>query len=631
MQWEDISSGKRIAPNMQSRDHYAFQSLGDAACSRLKKARVVMVGAGGIGCELLKNLVLMGIPEIHVVDLDTIDLSNLNRQFLFRHEHIKRSKAEVAKQSASQFNPNVHIVAHHANIKDPEFGVKWFRGFDIVYNALDNVDARRHVNRICLAANVPLIESGTAGFNGQVQVIVPGLSECYDCHPKPISKSFAVCTIRSTPSLPIHCVVWAKSYLLSQIFDDTEEEAEISTGSDNVHSDEDLELAQLQKEANALRVLREAMHDEGFAENLFNRVFDYDIQRLASMESMWHTRQPPQPVTFAQLFDRSKHLDPEDVVRLDHTTASVDQNFVLFCDSLSRLTKRFGQMRLDAATTLPHATPTTAIPFDKDDQDTMDFVSAAANLRAYIFGIPISSKFELKQIAGNIIPAIATTNAMVAGLCVLQSLKVLNGNPMESARNVFISRLPERIFNSEPLHAPKPDCIVSGIARAVVKTDPSQLTLQDLVESLLKLDLGYTNELSVVTDQLLYDPDFDDNLDRTLSDLKITDGSFVTIIDEEDEGGRVNLELYIEAAANGDKNYTMVSKPDLPQKKAIARPSAEEPSDVDLPHKRKQHGDRDEPKKRSRVEGDDVVETAGDVETDDNVVEIDDDDVVEID
>jgi len=58
-----------------------------------------MVGAGGIGCELLKNLVLTGFGEVHVVDLDTIDLSNLNRQFLFRHEHIKKSKALVSHRS----------------------------------------------------------------------------------------------------------------------------------------------------------------------------------------------------------------------------------------------------------------------------------------------------------------------------------------------------------------------------------------------------------------------------------------------------------------------------------------------------------------------------------------------------
>lgn len=61
-----------------------------------RQSRVLMVGAGGIGCELLKNLVLTGFGEIHIVDLDTIDLSNLNRQFLFRHDHIKKSKALVS-------------------------------------------------------------------------------------------------------------------------------------------------------------------------------------------------------------------------------------------------------------------------------------------------------------------------------------------------------------------------------------------------------------------------------------------------------------------------------------------------------------------------------------------------------
>lgn len=594
---------------MQSRDSYALQALGEAACARLKKARVLMVGAGGIGCELLKNLVLLGLPEIHIVDLDTIDLSNLNRQFLFRHEHIKRSKAEVAKESASLFNPSVHIVAHHANIKDSQFGVKWFRGFDIVYNALDNVDARRHVNRMCLSANVPLIESGTAGFNGQVQVILPGQSECYDCHPKPVAKSFAVCTIRSTPSLPIHCVVWAKSYLLSQIFDDSEEEAEISTGGTGVQPEEDKELEQLQKEANALRILRKDMHDPAFLEKLFDRIFDYDIRRLVAMESMWKSRKAPVPETFAELSKQAASVDELEAVTLDQKPGSLAQTFVLFCHSFERLRKRFQALASESSN--------ACIPFDKDDVDTMDFVCAAANLRAHIFSIPISSKFSLKQIAGNIIPAIATTNAMVAGLSVLQSLKVFKGDAMQSSRNVFISRLPERIFNSEKLHPPNPECIVSGTARVVVKTDPAKLKLQDLIDSLLKLDLGYSDELSIVTDQLLYDPDFDDNLSSTLLDLHIHDGSFVTVIDEEDDG-RVNLELYIEASCEPtEKNYTMMSKPILPQKKGPARPEveAEQVETTQLPHKRKQEQlqQQDEPSKRAKV---------------DTIVEIDDDDVV---
>lgn len=79
--------------------------------------------------------------------------------------------SQVAKESAAKFNPHVKLQAHHANIKDPQFNIEWFQGFNLVFNALDNLNARRHVNKMCLAADVPLIESGTTGFNGQVQVI----------------------------------------------------------------------------------------------------------------------------------------------------------------------------------------------------------------------------------------------------------------------------------------------------------------------------------------------------------------------------------------------------------------------------------------------------------------------------
>lgn len=112
----------------------------------------------------------------------------------------------------------------------PEFNQDYFKQFDIVLNALDNLAARRHVNRLCLAAGIPLVESGTEGFLGQVSAIKKGESECFECQPKPTPKTFPVCTIRSTPSAPIHCVVWAKSYLFSQLFGEAEDEDEKGNG-----------------------------------------------------------------------------------------------------------------------------------------------------------------------------------------------------------------------------------------------------------------------------------------------------------------------------------------------------------------------------------------------------------------
>ncbi|KAG2219853.1 hypothetical protein INT45_000740, partial [Circinella minor] len=186
---------------------------GQSLYENVASSRVLMVGAGGIGCELLKNLVLSGFKNIEVIDLDTIDISNLNRQFLFQKQHVKKSKAHVAKESALKFNPNVNITSYQANIKDPEFSVTWFSQFTIVFNALDNLEARRHVNEMCLAADVPLVESGTTGYLGQAYVIKKNVTECFVCEPKPTPTTFPVCTIRSTPSAPIHCIVWAKSYL----------------------------------------------------------------------------------------------------------------------------------------------------------------------------------------------------------------------------------------------------------------------------------------------------------------------------------------------------------------------------------------------------------------------------------
>lgn len=140
---------------------------------QIEEAKVLIVGAGGIGCELLKNAVLSGFRDIHLVDLDTIELSNLNRQFLFRRRHIGMSKAEVASEAARKMVPTASITAYHASITDTtQFPLSFFKQFDLVMNALDNLAARRYVNGMCLMTRVPLIESGTAGYLGQTSIII---------------------------------------------------------------------------------------------------------------------------------------------------------------------------------------------------------------------------------------------------------------------------------------------------------------------------------------------------------------------------------------------------------------------------------------------------------------------------
>ncbi|KAF4992518.1 hypothetical protein FGRMN_7117 [Fusarium graminum] len=563
-------------PPPVTRDRHNQQSLGASLNTSVKQARVLMVGAGGIGCELLKNLVLTGFGEIHIVDLDTIDLSNLNRQFLFRHEHIKKSKALVAKEAAQRFNPNVKIVAHHANIKDDEFTVAWFQQFRIAFNALDNLEARRHVNKMCLAADVPLVESGTTGFNGQVQVIKKGVTACYDCTPKEAPKSFPVCTIRSTPSQPIHCIVWGKSYLLNEIFGTSEDQAAFdhSTDADNAK-----EIEELKKESEALKMIRDATGTSKFPQMLFDKVFNADIERLRSVEGMWNSRRAPEPLQYEAVQAQANYAiaNKDVVLNDDQIVWSLEESLAVFNDSLDRLSKRTLELKKNKATGDPEPT----ITFDKDDIDTLDFVTASANIRSTIFGIDRKSRFDTKQMAGNIIPAIATTNAIVAGLCVLQSFKVLKGEYAQS-KEVFLTPFaPARLLAPDRSREPNPDCPVCGVYFTSVVADLSRATLRDFVDDIVKSKLGFEGKEFVVNNDVgtlveCFEDGDDENLPKKLSELGIKKDSFLTVIDQDDDDTFVNVVLNIqEGTLEEDKKAIEAAfseTPDIPRRPKKPQP-----------------------------------------------------------
>ncbi|KAJ6099405.1 hypothetical protein N7467_000940 [Penicillium canescens] len=542
------------------RDSSVKRSLGADLTTMVKTSRVLLVGAGGIGCELLKNLVLTGFGEIHIVDLDTIDLSNLNRQFLFRHEHIKKSKALVAKEVAQKFRPDAKLEAYHDNIMDKQFSHAWFQSFTVVFNALDNLAARRHVNRMCLAAGVPLVESGTTGFNGQVQVIRKGETECYDCTPKEVPKTFAICTIRSTPSQPIHCIVWAKSWLLPELFGNSEDGAADIQNDEN--TDNATEIAELRKEAFDMRELREALGtDEGYRK-VFQKVFGKDIERLRTMKDMWKTRQQPQLLDFDTLDQTLSSIDPA-IATKDQEAWTIEENFAVFRDSFNRLSNRLKELRAETTGGQP-----PILTFDKDDVDTLDFVAATANLRAIIFHIETKSKFDIKQMAGNIIPAIATTNAMTAGLCVLQSFKVLQQD-MAHAKTVFLERSGARAINSESLNPPNPNCPVCSLLQVRVEADPDVATVNDLVEGVLRMELGYGKDLSITHgSEEIYagDGELDDNLEKKFSHFGIGQNSFLTVTDYSEEDARVDIEIIILEKSKPSPDDAMEVKDSKPAK-----------------------------------------------------------------
>uniref|UniRef100_A0A6P6XVF9 SUMO-activating enzyme subunit uba-2-like n=1 Tax=Dermatophagoides pteronyssinus TaxID=6956 RepID=A0A6P6XVF9_DERPT len=427
---------------------------------RIKSSNILLIGAGGIGCEVLKGLILTGFPRITIIDLDTIDVSNLNRQFLYNKTHVGKSKAVVAAEIAiekfSHHNPSTgsslsKIIPIHDSILNLKYDKQFYQQFTFVINALDNNATRVHVNRLCLAANRPLIESGSAGYFGNVTLIKGGVTKCFECiPPKRDENTYASCTIRNTPSLPIHCIVWAK-HLFAQLFGQSDEDispdATVLTN-DNNNDNESINSNNhnnQQSTSNINQTTRQYVESIDYnPKYLFDKIFYHDINYLKKIKNLWENRKnrhEPQVLSYDQIingeigFNDDQQLNKETTngnggqtssskIIADQRLWTINECLDIFIESLSKLNDRLKQ--------------DGCLEWDKDDDIAVDFVTAVSNFRCYCFYIARKSKFEVKSLAGNIIPAISTTNAIVGGgYVLLESIRLLQ------------SLLPKRIFQTE--------------------------------------------------------------------------------------------------------------------------------------------------------------------------------------
>lgn len=209
--------------------HQDFEPSPELLTFIRNECRVLVIGAGGLGCELLKDLALLGFCQISVIDMDTIDLSNLNRQFLFRKADIGKSKATVAADFIKRRVPGCNVTAHCAKIQD--FDCAFYQSFHIVVCGLDSIVARRWINgmlisllsydadgELDMSTVIPMVDGGTEGFKGNARVILPGISACVECTLDlfPPQVNFPLCTIAHTPRLAEHCIEYVRLLLWSK-------------------------------------------------------------------------------------------------------------------------------------------------------------------------------------------------------------------------------------------------------------------------------------------------------------------------------------------------------------------------------------------------------------------------------
>lgn len=147
---------------------------------RLRQARLLIVGAGALGNEVLKNLALVGVGHITLIDFDTIENSNLSRSVLFRASDSGKPKADVAAAMIAEINPDVNVDTIQGNVLT-EIGLGLVRSMDLVIGCLDNREARLWVNRMCWKVSTPWIDGGIQEINGVAKVFVPPDGACYEC------------------------------------------------------------------------------------------------------------------------------------------------------------------------------------------------------------------------------------------------------------------------------------------------------------------------------------------------------------------------------------------------------------------------------------------------------------------
>lgn len=177
-----------------------IDNFGEEGQKKLKSARVLIAGAGGLGSPASIYLAVAGIGELRIVDDDVVELNNLNRQTLYREKDVGKSKAEVAEEVLKSYNEDIKIEGIKEKITDDNID-RLAEGCDLIVDCMDNYPTRYVLNRASLEKEIPMFHAAVSGMRGQATTLIPGRTPCLKCivPSPPPSEKFPV--LGATPGL----------------------------------------------------------------------------------------------------------------------------------------------------------------------------------------------------------------------------------------------------------------------------------------------------------------------------------------------------------------------------------------------------------------------------------------------
>ena len=450
---------------------------------KIKKLKMFMVGCGALGCEISKNLVMMGFGEcysgrLNITDMDTIELSNLSRQFLFRPEDINKTKSEVVKSrligykdyydgSINSFNNEVGSTSERM------FSRRWWEQNDIIINALDNVEARKYVDNACNKYDKPLFESGTLGTKANTQVILPYETATYSEIKDPVDNSIPMCTVRNFPNTNEHCVEWGLD-IFSKIFTDAinDYNSFIKTPNNAMETIKSINNETLISERyrNLINLIELKTNPSDVAiVNYVNSVFNYNYilpvreilrtfpsNMINSIgEPFWSGKKRlPKELTYDDIsieFIRNVgNLLSIEVIKLDKEV--IEKSKVVSSNKLNNLVTK--EINIDEKNDMVEIIVSeeektnlklqiveyakniinkdlsliNEAKYEKDDNLHNIIMTHIVNLRAKSYTIEESDNLTVKLISGRIVPALSTTTSIIAGFVMIDILKYLSSN-----------------------------------------------------------------------------------------------------------------------------------------------------------------------------------------------------------